>query len=183
MQHYSFLSQPKTTQPEKLQIPLAGPERVWTRDPRHGLMMYERKDTQRSPGAPLWTGPATRDVNPLGQTRALLALDVDNVRVAAAAAPHAVLLGRVPLFPVQVLLPSLPLVRRRHLEVRVARELSCRRVGGAVLDRGMPVPEVAEVVDVARREEDAGCEGVDWCVTPLLEIVSICSYCRGFEKR
>lgn len=53
-------------------------------------------------------------------------------------------------------------------EVGLAGELACGRVGGAVLDGGVAVAEVAEVVDVVGREEGAGCEGVDGCVAPLL---------------
>jgi hypothetical protein len=36
-----------------------------------------------------------------------------------------------------------------------------------VLDCGVAVAEVAEVMDVGGREEGAGCEGVDGCVAPL----------------
>lgn len=114
------------------------------------------------------TGPPARDIDPLRQTAALLALDIHNVRVAAAAAPHAVLLGRVKLFPVLVLLLPLALVERRHLEVGLAGQLAGGRVGGAVLDGGVAVAKVAEVVDVAGREEGAGGEGVDRRVAPLL---------------
>jgi hypothetical protein len=37
-----------------------------------------------------------------------------------------------------------------------------------VLDRGVAVAEVSEVVDVSGGEEGAGREGVDWSITPLL---------------
>jgi len=36
-----------------------------------------------------------------------------------------------------------------------------------VLDGGVAVAEVAEVVDLFWGEEGAGCEGVDGCVAPL----------------
>lgn len=42
----------------------------------------------------------------------------------------------------------------------------------------MAVPEVTEVVDVARGEEGAGGEGVDGCVSPLVR-VSICVWILG----
>ena len=41
-------------------------------------------------------------------------------------------------------------------------------VDGAVLDGGVAVAEVAEVVDLVGGEEGAGGEGVDGCVAPLL---------------
>lgn len=71
------------------------------------------------------------------------------------------------MLPVLVLFDALLLVERRLLEPGLARELAAGRVGRAVLDGGVAVPKVAEVVDVARREEDAGGEGVDGCVAPL----------------
>ena len=40
-------------------------------------------------------------------------------------------------------------------------------VDGAVLDGGVAVANVAEVVDLVFVEESAGCEGVDGCVAPL----------------
>lgn len=114
------------------------------------------------------TGPPARDIDPLGQTAALLALDVLNVGVAPAAAADAVLLGRVELVPVLVLLEALALVERRHLEVGLARQLAHERgVGGAVLDRRVAVAKVAEVVDVAGRQERARGERVDRRVAPL----------------
>ena len=112
-------------------------------------------------------GPAAGDINPLGQARALLALDVDDIGVTAAAAAHAILLLRVPLVPVLVLLEPLLVVQRRLLEPRLPRQLARRRVGRAVLDRRVAIPKVAEVVDVARRQERAGCQRVDGRVTPL----------------
>lgn len=36
-----------------------------------------------------------------------------------------------------------------------------------MLDGGVAVAEVAEVVDLFWGEEGAGCEGVDGCVAPL----------------
>jgi hypothetical protein len=116
----------------------------------------------------LRTSPPAGNVNPLGETAAVLALDLLNVGIAAAAAANTVLPGRVKLLPVAVLLDALALVKRRHLEVGLVRQLEPRGVGGAVLDGGVAVAKVAEVVDVARREEGAGREGVDRGVSPLL---------------
>lgn len=39
-----------------------------------------------------------------------------------------------------------------------------------MLDGGVSVAEVAEVVDVAGGEQGAGCQGVDGCVAPLSHI-------------
>lgn len=114
-----------------------------------------------------WTCPPAGHVNPLGEAAAILALDVDNVGVAAAAAAHPVLLGGIPDVPELVLLQPLAVVQRGLLQVRVARELAGGRVGGAVLDRRVAVAEVAEVVDVAGGEESTGGEGVYGRVTPL----------------
>ena len=63
----------------------------------------------------LWAGPASGNVDPLGQAATVLALDVDNIRVTAAAAAHAVLLRRVICIPVLVLFDSLTLVEGRLL--------------------------------------------------------------------
>jgi hypothetical protein len=67
-------------------------------------------------------------------------------------------------------------------KVRVARELASWSVGGAVLDGGMAVPEVAKVVDVAGRKEGAGGEGVDGRVAPLRDCQSFTlSPCQRVE--
>lgn len=99
----------------------------------------------------LRAGPPAGDIDPFGHAAAFLAFHVDNVGVAPAPAPHAVLLWRVPVLPVVVLLESLALVRGRLLEERLPGQLSPeRRIGRAVLDRRVSVPKVTEVVDVAR---------------------------------
>ncbi len=114
----------------------------------------EPSSLSRGGGASLGLGarPPASHVDPLSQAAAILAFDVDDVRVAAAAASDTVLLGRVVVVPVLVLLDAFALVERCLLEVGVAWELSGRRVGRAVLDRRMPVAKVTEVVDVARGE-------------------------------
>lgn len=117
-------------------------------------------------------GPATGNVDPLSQAGTFLALNVHDVRVAAAAAAHAVLLRCVKLLPVFVLLGALAFVERCLLEPGLARQLAGGGIGGTMLDRGMAVAEVAEVMDVARGEEGAGGKGVNRCVTPLCFLVS-----------
>lgn len=111
--------------------------------------------------------PAARHFHPLGETAALLALDVHNVRVASAPAPDAILLDLVRRRPVLILFDPLPLVFRRLLEPRLARQLPGRRVGRAVLDGRVPIPKVPEVVDVARSQKGTGCQRMDRRVTPL----------------
>lgn len=111
--------------------------------------------------------PPAHDVNPLSKAAPFLALHVDDVRVAPAPASHAVLLLLVPVLPVVVLLEARLPGGRRVFEVGLAGELARGGIGGAVLDRGVSVAEVAEVVDVLRAEEDAGGEGVDGRVAPL----------------
>jgi hypothetical protein len=69
--------------------------------------------------------------------------------------------------PVLVLLAALLLVLYRRVHEGDARTLARRCVRRAVLDGGVSVPEVAEVVDVARRQEGTSGEGVDGCISPL----------------
>lgn len=72
------------------------------------------------------------------------------------------------MLPVVVLLESLALICCRLLEVRLPRQLAPQRgVGRAMLDGGVSVPKVAEVVDVARGQQSTGGERVDGRITPL----------------
>lgn len=87
----------------------------------------------------------------------MLALDVDDVGVASASAAHAVLLGRVPVLPVVVFFLALLLVQGGEFQERRARQLArAGSVRGTVLDRGVSVAEVTEVVDIARSEKSSG---------------------------
>lgn len=116
----------------------------------------------------LWAGPPACDVNPFCQAAAFLAFDIDNVGIAAAAASNAVLLWWIPVLPVVILLEPLSLVRCRLLEERLSGKLPPkRRVGRAVLDGGVSVPEITEVVDISWRQKCTGSEGVDGRITPL----------------
>lgn len=148
---------------------------AWTHDvPSHKKRNTKSGFFPRVCWHSLRTSPPARDVDPLGEARALLALDVDDVRVAAAPAAHAVLLGVVPPVPVLVLLEPLALVQGRLLQVRLPRQLQRRRVRGTVLDRRVPVPEVAEVVDVLRPQQDARRERVNGRVAPLFFGLACC---------
>lgn len=103
-------------------------------------------------------GPATGDLDPFCQTAALLALDIDDVGVAAASAADAVLLDRVWRGPVLVLFDSLLLILGGLFEIRLARQLPGGSVGGTMLDRGVSVTKITEVVDVFDGKESAGRE-------------------------
>lgn len=113
------------------------------------------------------TCPAARHIDPLGQAGSFLALDVDNIRIAAAAAAHAVLLFRVPQVPVLVLFHSLLLIQRRLFQPRLAGELARGGVRRAVLDGRVPVAKVSKVVDVPRGEEGSCSQRVNWRISPL----------------
>lgn len=116
----------------------------------------------------LGAGPATSNIYPLGQTAAFFAFDIHNVGITAAAAAHAILLGRVPVFPVVVLLEPLLLIQRRLLEEGLAGKLSAQgSIGRAMLDGGVPVSKISKVVNVARGQESAGGKRVNGRITPL----------------
>jgi hypothetical protein len=102
------------------------------------------------------TSPTANDINPFGEAGSFLALNVDDVSIAAATAAHAILSLGVPVLPVVVLLKSLLGVERCLLKVGLARKLPRWGIGGAVLDGGVSVTEVAEVVDVLGTEKDTG---------------------------
>lgn len=95
----------------------------------------------------LWRSPATSNVDPLGQARTLLALNIDNIRIAAATAAYTVLLLLVPLSEVLVFFLSLVL-GGGLLQERDMGKLACGRIGWAMLDGSVSVTEVAEVMDV-----------------------------------
>jgi len=100
---------------------------------------------------------AASNLNPLGDTASLFALDVDDVRVTSAPATHAVFLLRVPLGPVVVVffeeflvlaVSCGALLLKICSEVGFSRQLASGSIGGTVLDCGVSVAEVAEVVNV-----------------------------------
>lgn len=69
----------------------------------------------------LWGGPAAGHLNPLVETAALLALDIHDISIAAAATADTVLLDRVWISPVLIFLNALLLVFGCLFEVRLAR--------------------------------------------------------------
>lgn len=110
---------------------------------------------------------STCDLNPFRYAAALLAFDIDNVRIAATSATDSVLLRCIPLRPVVVFFSSCFLVSGGSLEIGFSFQLACRRIGGAVLDSCVSVAKVTEVVDVLWREKSTSGEGVNGCITPL----------------
>ena len=95
--------------------------------------------------------PTASNINPLGEARAFLALDFDNIGIAAASASNTVLLLFVPLLPVRVLFLSLAFIQSCHLKILGARQLASRGVGRTVLNGSVPVTKIAEVVDISGR--------------------------------
>lgn len=97
----------------------------------------------------------------------MLALDINNVGVAAAAAAYTIFFDRVWGSPVLVLFDPLLLVLGRLLEVGFTRELASGGIGGAVLNGGVSIAEITEVMDVFWTEEGASRKRMDRSITPL----------------
>jgi hypothetical protein len=115
----------------------------------------------------LWGGPATSHLNPLIKTAALLSFDIDNIGIAAAAAANTVLFDRVRSGPVLIFLNPLLLIFGSPFKVRLARQLPGGSVGWAMLDGGVPISKVTEVMDVTGREKRASGERMNGSITPL----------------
>lgn len=114
------------------------------------------------------TCPPTSNIYPLRKTGSLLAFYIHNVGIASTSAAHAIFLDRVPGVPVLVFFFPFLLVEGGRLEERGSRGyLPGGGICGTMLNGGMSVAEVAEVVDVFGGEESACGKGVDWCITPL----------------
>jgi len=95
--------------------------------------------------------PAACYIYPFRKTTSHLAFDINDVGVALASAANTVLLHRIPCFPKFVFFFPLFLVRSRHFEERRSGQLPVpRRICWAMLYGRMPIPNISEVVDVAR---------------------------------
>ena len=116
-------------------------------------------------------GPAASHIHPFVQTAALLALDIHNIGVAAASATDTVLLDWIRSRPVVIFLKPLLLILRGLLKVRFTGKLSSRCVGRAVLDRGVPVTEITEVVNVTRGEKGTCGKGMNRGISPLAKLL------------
>jgi hypothetical protein len=97
----------------------------------------------------------------------LLAFDVDNVSVTAASAADTVLLDLVRGCPILVLLDAFLFIIGSLLEVWDTGQLTGRGVRWAMLDCGVAVTKVTEVMNITRRKKGTGGEGVDRRITPL----------------
>jgi hypothetical protein len=95
-------------------------------------------------------GPTTGNVHPFCQARSLLAFHVNNIVVASTSAADASVLRSVPIFPVVILLIALGFILGRLLEILAAGKLEAWSIRRAVLNGGMSVPKVAEVVNILR---------------------------------
>jgi hypothetical protein len=111
--------------------------------------------------------PSTSNVNPFGHATALLALYVDNVRITPASTPNTVFLGLIPALPVVIFFFSFPLIKGRQFKEWLSGTLAGRGVCGTMLNSGVSVPKVTEVVNVARRKEGASSERMDRGISPL----------------
>lgn len=78
----------------------------------------------------------------------MLALDINNVGIASTSAANTVLLWLIPAFPVLILLLSSLLVESCLLQPWLTWQLAGWSVCWAMLDGGVSVTEVTEVVDV-----------------------------------
>lgn len=97
----------------------------------------------------------------------MLAFDIHDISIAAAAAADTVLLDSIWISPVLIFLNALLLVFGGLFKVRLARQLPGGSVSWAMLDGGVPISKVTEVMDVTGREQSAGSEGMNRSVTPL----------------
>ena len=111
-------------------------------------------------------GPAACDIDPFRETRAVFALDFDNVSVTAAPAANTVLLFFVPSCPVFILQAPV-LFWQVHIVPGLATQLTCWRIGWTMLDCGMSISNVTEVMDILHTEQSTGGKGVNRGVPPL----------------
>jgi len=102
---------------------------------------------------------AASNLHPFRNTTSLLALNVNDICVAPAPAAYAVLLLSVPLSPVVIVffeeflvlaVTCRALLLKVCSKVGFAWQLTGRSVGGTMLDCGVAVAEVTEVVNVRR---------------------------------
>ena len=92
--------------------------------------------------------PSSSDVDPIGQTTALLELYLGHFGIASASATNAVFFLRVPVLPVFVLCCALLLVCCSLLEELWSGQLSSGGICGTMCDGGVTISDVAKVVDL-----------------------------------
>lgn len=99
----------------------------------------------------------------------MLAFHVDDVGITATSTANAVLLGWIWRVPVFVFFLAELRVQSGLLEIWISNALSGRSIGGAVLDGGVTVSKISEVVNVSWRQKCAGSKRVDRCISPLMK--------------
>ena len=119
----------------------------------------------------LWRCPSSSNFDPFGETAALLAFNIHNISVAPASAADTVLLDGIRVRPILIFLNPLLFILGRHLQPGNSGQLPGGGVGRTMLDGGVPVAEVTEIVDVAGRQENTGRQRMDRRVTPLVQSV------------
>lgn len=97
----------------------------------------------------------------------MFTFDINDIRVAPAPTANTILLDRIRSSPVFIFLDPLLLIFRCLFQPWDARELPCRSISRTMLDGGMSVSEITEIVDVAGREKGTGTQRVDRSITPL----------------
>ena len=90
--------------------------------------------------------PSTRNFDPFREARAFLAFDVSNISVASTATTNSVLFWWIWSCPIFVFFLSFLYVFCGLLKPRYSWQLSCRCICWAVLNSGMSVSEVSEIV-------------------------------------
>lgn len=118
-------------------------------------------------------GPAASHINPFIKTTTLLALNVHDVGVAAAPTADTILLDGVRSGPVFIFLDALLLILRGLFEIRFAGELASRGIGRAMLDRGMPVTKIAEIMNITGGKKGTCGQGMNRSITPLVKLLGI----------
>ena len=115
--------------------------------------------------------PSASDVYPFRKTTPLFSFHIHNIRITLTSAPNAVLLGRIPRLPVIIFFFPFLLVFGRFLEERWPGQLTRRGIGRTMLDCGMSVAKVPEVMYILGTQECPSRQGVDGRISPL-QIVS-----------
>ena len=85
------------------------------------LQATRRRHKNNALNRQLWRCPASSNVYPFGKTTALLAFNIDNVRVTPASTAHTVFLDRVRICPVFIFLNTLLFIHRGLLQKRLSR--------------------------------------------------------------
>jgi hypothetical protein len=119
------------------------------------------------------TCPTSCNIYPFCQTRPLFSLHIHNISVASTPASYTILFDRVPGIPILVFFPSFFLVQCCLLQVGSPCHLTSWRVCRTMLDSGMTVAKVTEVMDITWGKKCSSSERMNWCVSPLFQLASV----------